>query len=314
VDHFGGIVASITTNSCLSFNDEDLPMEGKAHNKALHISTMCQDTVLARVLVDTGSSLNVLPKSTLNKMSIDGVYLKPSSLIVKAFDGSRRSVIGEVCLPIQIGPHTFGITFQVMDINPAYSCLLGRPWIHAAGAVTSTLHQKLKFVVDGKLITVAGEEDIFVSHLSSFQYVEAGEESLETAFQALEVANAVAVYEKTCAKKPKVPATFWVNDKMLARGGGSKGCEQLWDIPMKRDRYGLGYKPSLGKNDATKRPIGNIHETFYRAGFANEDQVAVIEDVSDKGKIPCLVYRRSLNLSLNNWTAVEIPEIFSVSK
>jgi hypothetical protein len=201
-----------------------------------------------------------------------------------------------------------------MDINPAYSCLLGRPWIHAAGAVTSTLHQKLKFVVDGKLITVAGEEDIFVSHLSSFQYVEAGEESLETAFQALEVANAVAVYEKTCAKKPKVPATFWGNDKMLARGGGSKGCEQLWDIPMKRDKYGLGYKPSLGKNDATKRPIGNIHETFYRAGFANEDQVAVIEDVSDQGKIPCLVYRRSPNLSLNNWTTVEIPEIFSVSK
>jgi hypothetical protein len=176
------------------------------------------------------------------------------------------------------------------------------------------LHQKLKFVVDGKLITVVGEEDIFVSHLSSFQYVEAGEESLETAFQALEVANVVAVYEKTCAKKPKVPATFWGNDKMLARGGGSKGCEQLWDIPMKRDKYGLGYKPSLGKNDATKRLIGNIHETFYRAEFANEDQIAVIEDVSDQGKISCLVYRRSLNPSLNNWTAVEIPEIFSVSK
>jgi hypothetical protein len=284
VDRFGGIVANITTDGCLSFNDEDLPLEGKAHNKALHISTMCHDTVHARVLVDTGSSLNVMPKSTLNKMSIDGVYLKPSSLIVKAFDGSRRSVIGEVCLPIQVGPHTFDITFQVMDINPAYSCLLGRPWIHAAGAVTSTLHQKLKFVVDGKLITVAGEEDIFVIHLSSFQYVEAGEESLETSFQALEVANVVAVYEKTCAKKPKAPATFLGNDKMLTRGGDSKGCEHLWDIPMKRDKYGLGYKPSMGKNDAAKRPIGNIQETFYRAGFANEDQVAVVEDVSDQGR------------------------------
>ncbi|WJX13072.1 hypothetical protein P8452_03507 [Trifolium repens] len=70
----------------------------------------------------------------------------------------------------------------------------------------------------------------------------------------------------------------------------------------------------MGKNDAAKRPIGNIQETFYRAGFANEDQVAVIEDVSDQEKIPCLVYRRSMNLSLNNWTAVEIPEIFSISK
>jgi hypothetical protein len=64
VDHFGGIVASITASNCISFNDEDLPVEGKAHNKALHISTMCHDTVLARVLVDNGSSLNVMPKST----------------------------------------------------------------------------------------------------------------------------------------------------------------------------------------------------------------------------------------------------------
>jgi hypothetical protein len=275
---------------------------------------MCHDTVLARVLVDTGSSLNVLPKSTLNKMSINGTYLKPNSLIVKAFDGSRRSVIGEVCLPVQIGPHTFDITFQVMDINPAYSCLLGRPWIHAAGAVTSTLHQKLKFVVDDKLITVAGEEDIFVSHLSSFQYVEAGEESLETAFQALEVANVAATFEKTCVKKPKVFATVWKDDKMLARGEGSKGCEQLWDMPMKKDKYGLGYQPSMGKNNATRLPIGSIQEIFSSAGFANKDQVAAIEDFSDDEEIPCMVHCHSPNASLNNWTAVEIPKIFSFSK
>ena len=40
-----------------------------------------------------------------------------------------------------------------MDIRPAYSCLLGRPWIHGAGAVTSTLHQKLKYPVKGKIVT-----------------------------------------------------------------------------------------------------------------------------------------------------------------
>ena len=72
--------------------------------------------------------------------------MRPSGVIVKAFDGSRKTVIGEVDLPIVIGPHTFQITFQVMDIRAAYSFLLGRPWIHDAGAVTSTLHQRLKFV------------------------------------------------------------------------------------------------------------------------------------------------------------------------
>ena len=53
---------------------------------------------------------------------------------------SRKTVIGEVDLPVKIGPSDFQITFQVMDIHPVYSCLLGRPWIREAGDVTSTLH------------------------------------------------------------------------------------------------------------------------------------------------------------------------------
>ena len=110
-------------------------------------------------------------------------------MVVRAFDGSRRDVRGEIELPIQIGPCTFQITFQVMDITPAYSCLLGRPWIHSAGAIPSTLHQKMKFVVGDQLIIVLGEEDILVSCPPSMPYVEAAEESLEMAFQALEIVD-----------------------------------------------------------------------------------------------------------------------------
>ncbi|GAU51925.1 hypothetical protein TSUD_417080, partial [Trifolium subterraneum] len=107
---------------------------------------------------DTGSSLNVMSKTTLDKLAYRGALLRPSAIIVKAFDGSRKSVIGEIDLPILVGPYEFQITFQVMDIRASYSCLLGRPWIHEAGAVTSTLHQKLKFVREGKLVIVNGEE------------------------------------------------------------------------------------------------------------------------------------------------------------
>jgi hypothetical protein len=109
-----------------------------------------------------------MPKTTFLKLNVEGSLMRPSSLVVKAFDGSRRDVIGEVDLPILIGPQVFTITFQVMDIKPTYSCLLGRPWIHAAGAVTSTLHQKLKFITGDKMIVVSGQEDIMVSQLSSF--------------------------------------------------------------------------------------------------------------------------------------------------
>lgn len=98
--------------------------------------------------------------------------MKHNSLIVREFDGSRRTVIGEVDLPMKIGPHVFFINFYMMDIYPAYSCLLGRPWIHSAGAITSTLHQRLKFMIGSKPVVLEVEEDIAVSHLASFRYVE----------------------------------------------------------------------------------------------------------------------------------------------
>ncbi|KAI5441155.1 hypothetical protein KIW84_010570 [Lathyrus oleraceus] len=45
-----------------------------------------------------------------------------------------------------------------MDIHPAYNCLLGRPWIHEVGALTSTSHHKLKIVKNGKLVVVGREK------------------------------------------------------------------------------------------------------------------------------------------------------------
>ncbi|XP_050918871.1 uncharacterized protein LOC127136337 [Lathyrus oleraceus] len=191
IDQFDGIITNITACNNLSFSREDLPKDGQNHNRALHISMKFQEDTITRVLVDTCSSMNVLPKRTLAKLSYKGDEMRPSTLIVKAFDRSRRTAIGEVELPILIDPHVFKINFQVMEINPNYSCLLGRPWIHAVGAVTSTLRQKMKFVIDDKLVIVSGEEDLMVSHLSLFSYIEADKDALETYFQALEIANVV---------------------------------------------------------------------------------------------------------------------------
>ena len=82
------------------------------------------------------------------------------------------------------------VTFQVMDIHPAYSCLLVRPWIHEAGAVTSTLHQKLKFVKNEKLVIMGGEHAMLVSHLSSFSYID-DDEVVGTPFQDIYVVDNV---------------------------------------------------------------------------------------------------------------------------
>ena len=37
VEGFGGIVNSITANNYLTFADEEMPVEDRGHNKALHV-------------------------------------------------------------------------------------------------------------------------------------------------------------------------------------------------------------------------------------------------------------------------------------
>ncbi|XP_050888699.1 uncharacterized protein LOC127093840 [Lathyrus oleraceus] len=162
-----------------------LLMMSEARREALQ-----KEDALSNMLVDTGSSLNVLPKSMMSKLAYQGAPMRFNGVIVKAFDGSRKTVSREVDLPIKIGPCLFQIIFQVMGIHPSYSRLLGRSWIHEVRAVTSTLHQKLKFLKNGKLVIVGGEQAMLVSHLSSFSYIDADE--TEKSFESLFVDNIAA--------------------------------------------------------------------------------------------------------------------------
>lgn len=70
VFQFEGVANNIATSLRLGFNYTELPTEGINHNKALHISIECVDIVLSRVLVDTGSFLNVMPNGSLAKLII----------------------------------------------------------------------------------------------------------------------------------------------------------------------------------------------------------------------------------------------------
>jgi len=105
VEGFGGIVNNITANNYLTFFDEEIPIKGRGHNKALHVSVKCLDHIVAKVLIDNDSSLNVMPKTTLDKLAFNTPHMRPSSMVVRAFDGSCQDVRGEIDLPIQIGPH-----------------------------------------------------------------------------------------------------------------------------------------------------------------------------------------------------------------
>jgi hypothetical protein len=258
----------------------------------------CKEDALSNVLVDTGSSLIVLPKSTLSKLSYQGAPMRYSGVIVKAFDGSRKTVIGEVDLPVKIGPSDFQITFQVMDIHPTYRCLFGRPWIHEAGAVTSTLHQKLKFVKNGKLVIVGGEKALLVSHLSSFSYVEV-EDEVGTPFQALSIA---------AEKRVGAPMSSLKDAQKIVEEGVVDSWGRMVEVFDNRGRTGLGFQ----KGSSAVR-FEEMQLNFRSRGFIHGNEqhlVVVLEDSEEEDCTNFVTHGKTCN----NWTAVDIPVILHRSK
>lgn len=301
VDQFTSVVGNITSCNGLGFCDEELPDEGKNHNFALHISADCQGDSLSNILIDTGSSLNVMPKSTMSKLKYQGAQMRYSGIIVKAFDDSRKSVIGEVDLPIWIGPYVFQITFQLMYIVPAYSCLLGRPWIHEAGAITSTLHQKLKFFKNSQVVVINGEQAMLISHLSSFSVIEADETVVETPFQALTIDE---------YKKCEGSIYSFKYAQQMVRAGPTDIWGKVVELPDNGNRTGLGFDYQVGKQASVARPF---KDTFRSGGFISttpDEVVAILEDETEV-EGPSFVTPRVI---VKNWTIVDIPSCTHISK
>ena len=128
----------------------------------MHIVVKCEDMIVARVLIDNGSALNICPMATWEHLNMDTSLIRPSTMIIRAFDNTRQEVQGEIKLMIEISPMYFVINFQVVKVDSLYNMLLGRPWLHAVSAITSTLHQRLKFISRNQLITIMAEEPMTI--------------------------------------------------------------------------------------------------------------------------------------------------------
>ncbi|XP_074318735.1 uncharacterized protein LOC141655556 [Silene latifolia] len=127
-------------NNPIIFSDDDIPPFGANHNLAMYITVQCQEKNVPIVLVDDGSAVNVIPVKTAHRLGIKEADLIPTNQGVRAYDGTHRKVAGLITLTIATGPLERQASFQVVYFDASFNMLLGRPWIHAAKAITSTLY------------------------------------------------------------------------------------------------------------------------------------------------------------------------------
>ncbi|WKA13007.1 hypothetical protein VitviT2T_030344 [Vitis vinifera] len=160
-----GLIHMMTAGraTCIVFSDDDLPPEASDHTRPLYISVGCSGRRVPSVLLDNGSALNVCPLATAIALGYAPSDFGPSTQTVRAYDSTRREVMGTLEIELLIGPTTFVAVFQVLRIPTSFNLLLGRPWIHRAGAIPSSLHQKVKFIHDGQVVVVQSVGDMFIT-------------------------------------------------------------------------------------------------------------------------------------------------------
>ena len=86
-DNVESMINHVIRGHRISFCDEEFPFEGRSHNKALHVTVLCRERVINRVMVDHGSGLNICPLLTLRQLRFDLGKLEQNQINVRAFDG-----------------------------------------------------------------------------------------------------------------------------------------------------------------------------------------------------------------------------------
>ncbi|XP_075112108.1 uncharacterized protein LOC142182083 [Nicotiana tabacum] len=130
VNHLEKISNKIFESNRITFSDDELPLEGIEHNRALYLTVKCEDSMVSRVLVDNGSSANICPLSTLHKLKTNTERIHKNNICVRGFDGGEKDFVGDIMFKLTIGPIEFTMEFQVLDVVVSYNLLLGGPWIH----------------------------------------------------------------------------------------------------------------------------------------------------------------------------------------
>ncbi|KAF5934569.1 hypothetical protein HYC85_030740 [Camellia sinensis] len=247
-----GLVFPGGGSPALTFSDKELPPEGINHNKPLYISVECRDKWIPVVLVDTGSAINVCPARTAYAIGLKPVDFVPTTQVIRAYDNTSREVMGTVKIQTQVGPGQHNIEFHVLDVPATFNLLLGRPWLHQAKAVSSTLHQMLKYPHGRGVAIVFGNSSIHpppeVSKL--VLEIEHGTEDVFlsgfTLAEARVVQNIMAVNKGMYVSAQSV---YLMNklQHILGMGlgkSGRKGVSALAEVPHNPHTFGLGCLPT----------------------------------------------------------------------
>ena len=151
-------------DTTVTFLDSDMKGCQHPHDDPRVIRVVVANKTIHRVLIDNGSSANIIFASAFDQMGIGREKLEPINAYLRGFSKERVLHLGLIQLVLTLGDPpcqaTTTVRFLIVDAPSAYNMLLGRPSLNAIRAIPSSYHMIIKFPTTNGVGMVRGNQRV----------------------------------------------------------------------------------------------------------------------------------------------------------
>ena len=149
-------------NDDITFYERDASGIKQPYDGPLVIILGIEGFAMRRVLVDNGSSTDIMYKMAYQQLRVDLKKLRPFNSPLVSFSGDRIYPKGIITLSVTAGTHPIQVTVQVdfliVDHPSSYNVILGRPTLNRLKVATSMYCLKMKFPTPNGVGQICGDQ------------------------------------------------------------------------------------------------------------------------------------------------------------
>ena len=146
----------------ITFTEEDARKVFHPHDDALVVTLEIAGYSTRHVLIDNGSSVDIIYLTVFQQMKIGKDQLRPIETPLVDFAGTSVYPLGVTSLQIIVGTYprqaTKKVDFLVVDCPSTYNVIVGRPTLNHLRAVTSTYHLLVRFPIENGIGEMKGDQ------------------------------------------------------------------------------------------------------------------------------------------------------------
>ncbi|KAK0586997.1 hypothetical protein LWI29_015920 [Acer saccharum] len=219
------------------FTEDDAYNTVQPHDDPMVITVQIANCRVHHILIDTGSSVDILFKGALEKLNLKNPCYNSYTTPLYGFTGDSVMPIKTHILPVIIGEaplqQNIMIEFIMVDTPSAYNVILGRPFLSGIRGVLSIYHNDLKFPVGTKVGEVRGDQQAArTCYAVSTNPIELAK---QCAHVTSEPSHMIPKQEHYVLEEGEVPDMIIEEKEDEERGWtGGYPAEQLEEIPIRK--------------------------------------------------------------------------------